>query len=207
VATVTINAQPLDSDLTAIASLTTTTFGRALLTEADAASLRSTLALGSAALSSTAAFDTAGDALAAKLAAEAAVVYELEFQAGVVIVPYTSFARIGARIVDMSKYPNIAGYTRHVRLLCNVEKTSGATSGTVQLWDTTHNVLVASTSMSTTSSTNEEKDSGDLTVGSSSGNIRSDVASSYEVQLKVTGGTLGVDAATIANARLMIYYT
>lgn len=41
--------QPLDSDLTAIAALTTTAFGRALLTEANAASARSTLALGTAA--------------------------------------------------------------------------------------------------------------------------------------------------------------
>jgi hypothetical protein len=42
------DAQPLDSDLTSIAALTTTTFGRSLLTQADATALRSTsgLALG-----------------------------------------------------------------------------------------------------------------------------------------------------------------
>lgn len=38
--------QPLDSDLTAIAALTTTTFGRALLTQADAAATRSTIGAG-----------------------------------------------------------------------------------------------------------------------------------------------------------------
>lgn len=37
--------QPLDSDLTAIAALTTTTFGRSLLTLADAAAARQTLAV------------------------------------------------------------------------------------------------------------------------------------------------------------------
>lgn len=42
--------QPLDSDLTAIAALTTTTFGRSLLTPADASTARAILALGSAAL-------------------------------------------------------------------------------------------------------------------------------------------------------------
>lgn len=36
------DAQPLDSDLTAIAALSTTTFGRSLLTQADASALRST---------------------------------------------------------------------------------------------------------------------------------------------------------------------
>lgn len=39
------DAQPLDSDLTAIAALTTTTFGRSLLTQADASALRTTAGL------------------------------------------------------------------------------------------------------------------------------------------------------------------
>ena len=39
-------SQPLDSDLTAIAALTTTTFGRSLLTQADAAATRSTIGAG-----------------------------------------------------------------------------------------------------------------------------------------------------------------
>lgn len=38
--------QPLDSDLTAIAALSTTTFGRSLLTQADASATRTTLGLG-----------------------------------------------------------------------------------------------------------------------------------------------------------------
>ena len=42
--------QPLDSDLTAIAALSTTTHGRSLLTGADAAASRTTLGLGTAAL-------------------------------------------------------------------------------------------------------------------------------------------------------------
>lgn len=44
-----VGAQPVDSDLTAIAALSTTTFGRALLTLADAAAGRTTLGLGTAA--------------------------------------------------------------------------------------------------------------------------------------------------------------
>jgi hypothetical protein len=51
-ATATTTYQPLDSNLTAIAALTTTTFGRALLTQADAAAGRTTLGLGSLATQS-----------------------------------------------------------------------------------------------------------------------------------------------------------
>lgn len=48
--------QPLDADLTAIAALTTTTFGRSLLTQADATAARTTLGLGTAATQASTAF-------------------------------------------------------------------------------------------------------------------------------------------------------
>lgn len=64
-----VGAQPLDSDLTSIAALVTTTFGRGLLTQADAAATRTTLGLGTAATSAATAFDAAGAASAAQSAA------------------------------------------------------------------------------------------------------------------------------------------
>jgi hypothetical protein len=62
--------QPLDSDLTAIAALATTTFGRALLTAADAAALRTDAGLGTAATSAATDFDAAGAAAAAQAASQ-----------------------------------------------------------------------------------------------------------------------------------------
>lgn len=62
--------QPLDSDLTAIASLTTTTFGRSFLALADATAGRSTLGLGTAATQASTAFDAAGAAAAAQAASQ-----------------------------------------------------------------------------------------------------------------------------------------
>jgi hypothetical protein len=56
--------QPLDSDLTAIAALTTTGYGRALLALADAAAGRTALGLGSAATHATGDYDAAGAAAA-----------------------------------------------------------------------------------------------------------------------------------------------
>jgi hypothetical protein len=62
--------QPLDSDLSAIAALSTTTFGRALLTQADAAAARTALGLGTAAVAATGDFDAAGAAAAAQAASQ-----------------------------------------------------------------------------------------------------------------------------------------
>jgi hypothetical protein len=64
--------QPLDSDLTAIAALATTAFGRALLTMIDAAATRAAIGLGDAATHNAADFDAAGAAAAAQAAALAA---------------------------------------------------------------------------------------------------------------------------------------
>jgi hypothetical protein len=62
--------QPLDSDLTAIAALTTTVFGRALLTQADATATRTTLGLGTAATTPASAYDASGAAAAAQAASQ-----------------------------------------------------------------------------------------------------------------------------------------
>jgi hypothetical protein len=52
--------QPLDSDLTAIAALSTTSYGRAFLALADAAAGRTALGLGTAAVAATGDFEAAG---------------------------------------------------------------------------------------------------------------------------------------------------
>jgi len=62
--------QPIDSDLTAIAALTTTVFGRSLLALADAAAARTSLGLGTAATQAASAFDAAGAAAAAQAASQ-----------------------------------------------------------------------------------------------------------------------------------------
>lgn len=62
--------QPLDSDLTALAALSTTAFGRSLLALADTAAARTALGLGTAATQASTAFDSAGAAAAAQAASQ-----------------------------------------------------------------------------------------------------------------------------------------
>lgn len=62
--------QPLDADLTAIAALSTTSFGRSFLVLADASAGRTLLALGSAATHAAGDFDSAGAAAAAQAASQ-----------------------------------------------------------------------------------------------------------------------------------------
>lgn len=63
-------SQPLDSDLTAIAALTTTSYGRAFLALADAAAGRTALGLGTAATTAASAYEVAGAAAAAQAASQ-----------------------------------------------------------------------------------------------------------------------------------------
>ena len=63
-------SQPVDSDLTAIAALATTAYGRAFLVLADAAAGRTALGLGTAALAATGDFDVTGAAAAAQAASQ-----------------------------------------------------------------------------------------------------------------------------------------
>lgn len=63
-------SQPVDSDLTAIAALTTTEYGRSFLALATAAAGRTLLGLGTAATQASGAFDAAGAAAAAQAASQ-----------------------------------------------------------------------------------------------------------------------------------------
>lgn len=63
-------AQPLDQDLTDIAALTTTAFGRSFLDRADATAGRTLLGLGTAATTNASAYEVAGAAAAAQAASQ-----------------------------------------------------------------------------------------------------------------------------------------
>ena len=117
-----------------------------------------------------------------------------------------SWTRLGARKIDMSLYP---GATT-VRFLCDLESTvhSSAWSAEARLFDYTNNAAVSST---LTNSAEVDKSltkeySATLTVGTSSGNIRTDQTPMYEVQFRVNGTITDTDQqrAVIGNGRVLI---
>ncbi len=132
--------------------------------------------------------------------------YEISLQTGLASTTRTAvFTRAGARQIDMTPYPATVGaLTRTVKFVANIDKTSGATNCEVQLYDTTHTVIIAGTPLTSTSNSNAAV-SATLTVGSSSTNFRNDIATEYEVQFRMNGGG-GSDAVFITNARIIITY-
>lgn len=131
---------------------------------------------------------------------------EIVFVASLMTTNLGTFDRIGARKIDMSPFPaTIGALTRTVTFIADIQKTSGATSVEIQLYDVDHSVQITSLLYST-NTTLVESVSGSLTVGSSSGNIRSDTPTMYEVSLRMNGGTVGIDAAYCNNARILISY-
>ena len=147
-----------------------------------------------------------GQVLISAPAAESIRPTEFSFLSGLASTTLSTFSRIGARKIDLSSFPSTIGsLTRTVQFFADVDKTSGATTVEVQLYDSTHAVAVSGTDLTSISTASFEVTSSALTVGSSAGNVRSDVASQYELQLKMNGGG-GSDAVFCTNARFVVTY-
>lgn len=117
------------------------------------------------------------------------------------------FVRFGARAINMSLYPlKSAGKDRTVYFVADINKTPGATSAEIQLFDITHNALITGTNLTSTSNSSVQVISAALSVGSSSGDIRDDILTQYELQAKMNGGG-GSDAIFVTNARILIVYS
>lgn len=132
---------------------------------------------------------------------------ELSLVAGLFSVGTSTFTRIGGRKIDFSQYPATLGdKNRVVNFLADVDMTPGVASIEVRLYDRTDSTAITNTTMSSTSIATVELDSGPLTVGSSSGDLRDDAPKFYEVQLRMVGGSIGTDQVFCENARLNIIY-
>lgn len=132
--------------------------------------------------------------------------YEIEFVTGLASTNLTAYDRKGARKINMALYPaTIGALTRTVTFVADIQKTTGASSVDVQLFDVTHSAQVSFLTYAT-DQTLVGVTSGALTVGSAAGNVRNDVSTMYEVSMKMSGGVIGVDTVYCNNARVVITY-
>lgn len=131
---------------------------------------------------------------------------DINIVAGVELNGFTTPAGIGGRNLDMSKFPLALsdGRIRTVKFMADTEISAPGVDGYIQLFDTTHNVLVTGTQFHFTNTIAAEV-SVTLTVGSASGNLRNDAITRYEARIwKVSGSP--ADRVICNNARIQITY-
>lgn len=140
---------------------------------------------------------------------------EIVFSAGTFSTGSNTYGRSGSRAVDMGRYPaTIGALARQVVFVCSLENAlhSATYSARAHLLDVTHaNVEVAGTALDNSAAADKgvaaEYASAALTVGSSSGNVRSDVVTHYAVEFSGTGIVDPMtERAILSGARLEIRY-
>ncbi|HEY5268224.1 MAG TPA: hypothetical protein VII94_03770 [Candidatus Saccharimonadales bacterium] len=114
---------------------------------------------------------------------------------------------IGGTSIDMSDFPvtSASGQTRSVYFGADYLAASGSDTAQIQLWDATNGAVITGTTNTTSNTTVTRFISSALTVGTSNGNVRTDSAAQYQVQLAVTAGSL-TDDAVCYNAYIIIKY-
>ena len=135
---------------------------------------------------------------------------DIVFVAGTELNGFSTPAGVGGRTFDVTKFPALmtdgSGRTRSIFFYADVEVSAAGVDGYCQLYDTTHNVPVDNTQFHFINTVGAEIFSVPLSVGTSNGNIRSDVVSRYEMQIwKVSNAV--TDRVICNNARLTIFYS
>jgi len=127
---------------------------------------------------------------------------ELTLLAYVANISFATATRVGSRYIDLSAFPTTLADGRSLvaKFVVDIETTAGTAN--VLLKNITDNETVTSSSFSTSNLQSTEF-TGTLTVGSSSGNLKT--GKLYEVQLSLSGGG-SLDRATCTHARIVLSY-
>jgi hypothetical protein len=120
----------------------------------------------------------------------------------------TTLITVGGSSVDMNDYPaTYATLSRSIFFVIDYSVAANTDTASVRLWDATHGVIVAGTTDSSSSVTPPRRFlSSALTVGATSGNIRNDVVTEYQVQAAVSSGS-SVNNAICYDAYLLVKYS
>lgn len=131
---------------------------------------------------------------------------DVNFVCGTELNGFPTPAIMASRNLDMAYFPVSLpdGRLRKTRFYFDAEVSAPGVTGGIQLWDATHNVAVTGTNLTFTNTVTDEIMI-DLIVGSSNGNIRSDISTRYEIRAWKVSGSV-TDRVIINNARVTITY-
>jgi hypothetical protein len=137
----------------------------------------------------------------------ALVQYEVAFTSGLQVCTQNAFQRVGARPLDMSRYPaTLFGLSRTVEFVVTIDKDLLPASVQVKLFNLTDLEDVTGTNLTHVNTTAVEYTSGALTVGSAVGDIRDNHVAMYQAYLQMNGGTPGADQVYCNDAKIRITY-
>lgn len=157
--------------------------------------------------------DPIGDKVIVSGSASSSLKTELVIVAGLQGAASTDDQSAGSRVVDLSTYADELGpLVRGVRFRAVIENAehSALYYSEVVLFDVTHNVEVASTTLSNSAAVDRgvaaEYVSELLTVGSDDGDMRNDEATLYRVFVRGVGTLGGSDQAIVSGALVEVVY-
>jgi hypothetical protein len=134
---------------------------------------------------------------------------DISFVAETSLNGFSTPAGIGGRKFDVTLFPALmtdgSGRQRTIEFYTDVEVSTPGVDGYIQLFDTTSNAVVNNTFLHFTNTLGNEVHSIPLVVGTSPGDIRSDIVPRYEVQIWKASSS-PTDRVICNNARLTIFY-
>ena len=133
---------------------------------------------------------------------------DIVFNAGQSINTSNNSMRVSSRTIDFSQYPIMSDYkVRTAKFVAILEaQGSSGTTANIELFDATNSVTITGSALSTILNSPTYLTSAALTMGTSSGNLRIDANTLYDVRLAMTNNNLTTDAVICCYSALIITY-
>lgn len=132
--------------------------------------------------------------------------FRIALVAGIQSAAGTTYFVVGGSSIDTTDIPTTFN-TVNIYFIVDYGVAVNTDTASIRLWDSTNGVLITGTTDSTSNVSPVKRFvSSALTLGTSSGNIRTDVIAQYQVQMAVTAGSI-TNNAICYDAYLLVKYS